>query len=379
MMKSGESLSGCSSGEKPVGSRTDFISAMMSAMANCTLYSEQHQIVRELGEKAFSSLESLFVEGILSITLLGDSLILNNEQMAEKGYHIDNFIMRLRRKGIDKVIFSSGVTREELLGFITGIAAKDEMQSSAHIALGIVEVGKGTDGVSGRALAEENLAKLKRLFEGVRGMEPLDMAALDSIIAGMLSSLKGEPNVLQIISPMRVYGDYTYVHATNVSLLTIFQAEAAGVGGELLYDIGLAALLHDIGNMFIPVELLEKPTGLTAGEWDSVKMHPIYGARYLSGLPDMPKLAMISAYEHHMRYDGTGYPASGRTGRKQHLVSQMVTIADTFDAMRTETPYRSAIDIPEIRGLMTHGSGEVFNPALLEGFWQSLEQCLPDQ
>ncbi|MGC2063629.1 MAG: HD domain-containing phosphohydrolase [Thermodesulfovibrionales bacterium] len=360
-----------------MGSKTDFITAMMGAMANCTLYSDQHQIVRDLNEKAFSSIEGLFIDGTLSITLLGDSLIMNDEQMAEKGYHIDNFIVRLRRKGLDKVIFGRGVTQEELLRFITGIASKDEIQSSAHIALGIVEVSKSTDGVSAKALAEENLAKLRRLFEGARGMEPLDMATLDSIVAGMLSSLRGEPNVLKVVSTVRAYDEYTYVHATNVSLLTIFHAETMGISGELLYDIGLAALLHDIGKMFIPVELLEKRTGLTSDDWDSMKMHPVYGARYLSGLPDMPKLAMITAYEHHMRYDAAGYPLSTRQGKMQHLVSQMVAIADAFDAMRSETPYRRAVDINEIRAMMTHGAGVVFNPEMVAGFWKALGTCAP--
>jgi len=359
-------------------SKTDFIVAMMSAMANCTLYSEQHQIVRDLNDKAFNSMADLFVDGALGITLLGDSLILNNEQLAEKGYHVDNFIARLRRKCIDKVIIGSGVTREELLRFITGVASKETIQSSAHIALGIVEVGKGMDEVSAKALAEENLAKLRRLFEGARSMESLDMATLDSIVAGLLGSLRGEPDILRVVSPMRAYDEHTYVHAANVSLLTIFQAETMGIRGELLYDIGLAALLHDIGKMFIPVELLGKQTGLTAKEWDIMKLHPVYGARYLSGLPDMPKLAMIAAYEHHMRYDASGYPLSNRQGKKQHLVSQMIAISDVFDAMRTDTPYRRAADTREIRAMMIHGAGEVFNPEMAAGFWKALDTFSPD-
>jgi HD-GYP domain-containing protein (c-di-GMP phosphodiesterase class II) len=110
-----------------------------------------------------------------------------------------------------------------------------------------------------------------------------------------------------------------------------------------------------------------------------MKMHPVYGARYLSGLPDMPKLAMITAYEHHLRYDAAGYPLSTRQEKKQHLVSQMVAIADAFDAMRTETPYRRAIDIREIRAMMIRGAGVVFNPELVACFWKSLEQFAPDR
>jgi len=361
-----------------MGNSADFITAMMSAVANCSLYADQHQIVRELNEKAFKYLVRLFAGGTLSITLLGNSLIFNEEQLTEKGLHIDKFISRMRRKKIDKVIISSSVTREELLMFITGMASKKGLQSSPSISFGIVELEEATDARSTRDLADENIARLRRLFEGVRGMEPIDTAGLDDIVSGLISSLRSESNVLKVISPLRDYNEYTYVHATNVSVITVFLAESLGIGGELLYDIGLSALMHDIGKMFIPTEVLDKNAGLDSGEWDIMKKHPVYGARYLSGLPGVSKLSIIVAYEHHMRYNGAGYPERPMVAGKQHLVSQMVAIADFFDAMRSERPYRSPAGIEEIRSIMLGSSGRDFNPDLAESFWQAMDRFIPD-
>ncbi|HJW29966.1 MAG TPA: HD domain-containing phosphohydrolase, partial [Saprospiraceae bacterium] len=95
---------------------------------------------------------------------------------------------------------------------------------------------------------------------------------------------------------------------------------------------------------------------------------------YLCALPDVPKLAMIAAFEHHMRFDGNGYPSTRRKNNKQHIVSQMVAIADFFDALRTERPYRKAMDIAMIIGLMKEGVGKEFNPLLVENFCAGLDR-----
>ncbi len=356
-----------------MGSKTDFIASVMSAMSNCTLYSEQHPIVKELNDKAFSSIGQLCRDGVVSITLLGDSLIFNEEQMSEKGLHVEKFISRLRRSGIDKVIIRSGISGGELLGFISGMAGKRDLQSTSNISLGIVEIGQTTEGVAAKALAAENLERRRRLFEGIRGMHPLDMSCLDDVVAELINTLRNEANVLKVISPIRAHDEYTFIHATNVALLTIFQAESGGITGDLLYEIGFAALLHDVGKMFVPETLLDKKGGLTAEEWDVMRTHPVAGARYLSGLRNVPRLALIAAYEHHMGFDGTGYPDSGKKKKGQHLVSQLVAIADFFDALRTNRPYRKSVGIAEIRCMMAAGAGRQFSPPLLAHFWQSQE------
>jgi len=105
-----------------------------------------------------------------------------------------------------------------------------------------------------------------------------------------------------------------------------------------------------------------------------MKQHPAAGAKYLSALPDVPKLSMITAFEHHMKFDGSGYPSTKRQGKKQHIVSQMVAIADFFDALRTERPYRKAMDIATIIGLIKEATGKDFNPLLVENFFSALKQ-----
>lgn len=95
---------------------------------------------------------------------------------------------------------------------------------------------------------------------------------------------------------------------------------------------------------------------------------------YLATLPDIPQYALIAAYEHHMKFNGLGYPAIRRKGRTQHIISQLIAISDFFDALRTDRPYRKALDVPVIVGLLNDSSGKDFNPLLVENFIRSLRK-----
>ena len=141
----------------------------------------------------------------------------------------------------------------------------------------------------------------------------------------------------------------------------------------MLHEIGLAGLLHDVGKQFVPLEILNKPGKLDKDEWDMMQNHSLYGARYLSSLPDSPKLAIVGAFEHHMKFDGSGYPQTMRRDMKQHLVSQIIALSDFFDALRTERPYRKPMEVPKIVSIMKECSGIDFNPVLVDNFVRTLK------
>jgi HD-GYP domain-containing protein (c-di-GMP phosphodiesterase class II) len=162
------------------------------------------------------------------------------------------------------------------------------------------------------------------------------------------------------------------MHAARVTIFSIIQAKALGLEGDVMHDIGIAGLLHDVGKTFVSTEILDKKEALNDGEWAEVKKHPVYGAMYLSAFHNVPKLAVVTAFEHHMKYDGSGYPDTKRRGRRQHILSQIIAISDFFDALRTERPYRKALEVPEILGIMRESSGKDFNPLLVDNFASSV-------
>jgi HD-GYP domain-containing protein (c-di-GMP phosphodiesterase class II) len=332
--------------------------------------------VEHLAEKSLEAMEDLYADDELSFTVLGDSLVFNDVRMKEGGIHIANFIKRLRRNGIEKVVIKRGVTAGELKAFISHISSVGKhLEPLSHISVGSVSVRLRTEGGQGvPALIDENISKLKEVYRGLSRFKKLDMYGLEDVVVSFLSTLRREANVLRVISPVKSYSEYTYTHATNVTILSIFQAEYLGLDGEILYEIGLAGLLHDVGKMFISKEVLEKQGKLDSAEWEEMKRHPVLGASYLSTLNNLPKLAVVIAFEHHMKFDGSGYPSTRRPDKRQHLISQIVAISDFFDALRTERPYRKALELPVVLGLIRESSGKDFNPALVKNFISALER-----
>jgi HD-GYP domain-containing protein (c-di-GMP phosphodiesterase class II) len=358
------------------GKVQELIADLMTAASNSALYSGNHPAVGHLAEKSIQTMEGLYADDELSFTVLGDSLVFNGARMKEGGIHTASLIKRLRRNGIEKAVIKKGVTAGELREFITHISSVGKpLGQLPHISVGSVAVRlKPECGTDVEALMEENISKLKEVYRGASRFKKLDMYGLEDVVVSFLSTLRREANVLRVISPVKSYSEYTYTHATNVTILSIFQAESLGLEGEALYEIGLAGLLHDVGKMFISKEVLEKQGKLDDAEWAEMKMHPVLGASYLSTLSNLPKLAVVIAFEHHMKFDGSGYPGTKRRERAQHLISQIVAISDFFDALRTERPYRKALELPVVLGLIREASGKDFNPALVRNFIGTLER-----
>jgi HD-GYP domain-containing protein (c-di-GMP phosphodiesterase class II) len=212
------------------------------------------------------------------------------------------------------------------------------------------------------------LKKIKDIYGEVSRFNKLDIQGIEDIIMGFTTVLQQDIDVLRTLSPIKAHSSYTSVHETNVSMLTIFQAESLGLTGEALHEAGLAGLLHDVGKMFVPKKIIDKQGKLDEHELGIIQLHPVYGALYLSTQPDVSKTAVIAAYEHHMRYDGSGYPQNKKTMKRQHKISQLVAIADFFDALRTKRSYRSSFNLIEVLKIIKEGTGTYFNPELIDNF-----------
>lgn len=353
---------------------SDVLAYIVAALSNCSLYSSQHPAVEEFSKKAIPLMEDLFVEDSFSLTLLAESFIFNDTPITDAGAHIFRFMKRLKAKGIERLIIKKGVSVDELKVFISALASREGVvNSTPNIAVGMLEVRFKAEGDLS-AMMDESIARVNEVYEGVSRYRRLDIRGIEDVVGGFITALKREANVLHSLSPVKAHSAYTYVHETNVSVLTIFQAEALGLQGEALHNAGLAGLLHDVGKLFIPKEIIEKQAMLDAQEWSTMQLHPVYGALYLSTLPDVSKVAVIAAYEHHMKFDGSGYPKAGINAGKQHSISQLVSISDVFDALRTKRAYRPSFDIPAIMGVLKKGSGSIFDPVLLDNFMAALKR-----
>ncbi|MCX5719944.1 MAG: HD domain-containing protein [Nitrospirae bacterium] len=352
-----------------------FLSYIVTAMAQCSLYSNEHPAVIELSEKAFAIMDELYINDSLSITLLGGMVIFNDITVREKGIYMEKFMKRLKARGIEKIIIRRGIRAEEITRFIIRMASRDESPvSSDHIVVGTVHVKFKSTEEDVSTVMDANIPKLKDIFQDVSRFKKLDTAALEDAVLSFISAIKKEANVLRILSHVKSHSEYTYVHSSNSAVLTIFQAEHLGLKGENLREAAIAGLLHDVGKMFVSKEILHKQTGLNEMEWNEIKRHPVYGAMYLSSLNDISRLATIAAFEHHLKFDGSGYPDTKWRSRKQHIVSQIVAISDSFDVLRINKPYGEGLEVNTLVGFLKKSAGKDFNPVLVDNFVSALKK-----
>lgn len=211
-------------------------------------------------------------------------------------------------------------------------------------------VSKPVDSVQLTLVLERNLEK-KRASANQLAMERSQV--LFSAIKALAAAIDAK-------------SDYTTTHSSRVTALSVSAAKVMGLSSEEVATIELAAQIHDIGNIGTPDEVLDKPGTLTDIEWVDILRHPDVGSRMLSHIPALAGVASVVRH-HHERYDGSGYP-DGLAGDAIPLLSRIIAIADAYEAMTSDRPYRMAKSHTEaIRELRANG-GKQFDPYSLECF-----------
>ena len=213
--------------------------------------------------------------------------------------------------------------------------------------------------------------KTKEGYQKVSPFKRLNVADFQELVRHFIVMMQKEIGILNIMSPVKSPGDFYYTHATNVAVLTMFQAKTLGMQEDSLSDIGIAALLHDIGKLLIPKDQMKQEGGYELKE-EGIMLHPVYGAQYLSRIDGLTRLAPIVAFEHHLRYDGKGYPQHAIPNYRQHICSQMTAISDYFDTLRNARPEMRVLEVKEVLSLMKTKDEGLFNPFLINNFIRSI-------
>jgi HD-GYP domain-containing protein (c-di-GMP phosphodiesterase class II) len=259
--------------------------------------------------------------------------------------------------------------------------------STRHIVVGRVELlspeglalGRGGGGAGGEGggagedsaielLTTQSVDGAREAFTEFRTDRRGGLVRLEQVVWSLMEALQRATREILPLAPLKTHDDYTFVHSVNVSLLTLAQARSFGIEGARLHAIGLAAFLHDIGKLKIPLEVLNKPGKLEGEEWRIMMSHAQEGATHLCGVESVHPLAILVAYEHHMRYDGQpNYPVP-RVNRRPTLASQLTSISDVYDAICTTRPYAKARSREFAVSVLTGRVGTFHSPALVANF-----------
>lgn len=244
------------------------------------------------------------------------------------GRAIFNGSLNLLQEGV--VLTQTYINRLEELG-ISEIYIEDEF--SENIAV--------TDVVK-EETRRQTIEFIKESMENFSSMEFINSAEAIALVNRIMDEILNSDDVLVNLMDIKTCDAYTYAHCVNVCILSIITGMKLSLNDSQLRELGIGALLHDIGKVMIPNEILLKKAALTEDEYSVIKLHSLYGYNILKRVPQISDAAARVALDHHERYDGKGYP-NGLKKDQIHIYSRIVAITDIFDALTSDRIYRKKI------------------------------------
>ena len=364
------------------------LTAMTRALSTMGHYGEDHPAAARAAEAAFRELSDLQASaGHLEFTFLpgevlfGRELLPTLERWAWSG--------RLSAAGIERLEVAGEVTEEQFGRFLSHAAGVLGLRADARGDLwqagpSTIKFGRVRLRDAEATTADEPLiAELSHTFKveqdavafvhdevSARGRVPFLEA--HGVVRSLSLAMHGGQAMVVPLLELKEFDQYTTTHALNVSVLSMALAEFLGQAPAAVRSLGLSGLLHDLGKVRVPREILTKPGRLTPEERAVIENHPADGARIILQGQEPLELAAAVAYEHHLCVDGRGYPVL-HYPRTAHHASRLVHVCDVYDALRTRRPYRDAWSSAQALDYIRERAGTEFDPGLASPFIEMME------
>ena len=355
-----------------------------------------HQFIQE-SLQAINSLTRR--EGGLSLKIVKDDLFLNEQRLR---YSVEGFtsfkylLAQWKKRLIGQVIFKEPVDERTLREFIYALMSLEEGReenasvftehmsnlSIPSIEVNPLEVFEGEE--EGMALQKkedhrevakkvffEAIGTIDEVITHIKGKQHADVRKLKRLAQKAVHLVMEDESILLGMATIKNYDEYTFNHSVNVSIYSLTIGRRLGLSKKALTELGLTALLHDIGKSKIPKEILNKPGPFNDGEWGLMKQHPLMGVEISLNLKELGEInprIVIGIFDHHLRKDFTGYPKLFQK-KEVSLFGRIIQIADAYDAMTTAKNYRKGPYTPEQALAIMMREREVhFDPILLKIF-----------
>jgi putative nucleotidyltransferase with HDIG domain len=316
----------------------------------------------------------------IAIGIVGEELVVGDIPVPKAAESMGRLMRQLQDAGIERIVIDRGVPHPELAQLAQSLGKPDSKDATKalgqlkHVRVGRLQVEQRSEVPQGdvatyRRLYDDAVNVAETIWESARTEGKPDADAGRAVVDTLAHEVSQNRTALLALTALKNYDSYTFTHMVNVSILTMGQARGLGMDGSLLREIGLAALMHDIGKVKTPGEILNKTEKLTEKEFEILRRHTVDGAEILRQTPEMPTLAPVIAFEHHLRLDGSGYPA-GVTRSSLNLGTMLCGIADVYDAMRSQRVYQEAFATDRILAVLQRNDGTQFDQNLVRRFSQ---------
>jgi HD-GYP domain-containing protein (c-di-GMP phosphodiesterase class II) len=349
------------------GAGRAFLVTFYTALRSLKLYPlENSQVQKSLDEMVATVGELMEREREVEVRVTGEFIFVNQTRLR---LDLDNYasfshiLGILRAVGVGVMRATPGVERREWTSFLSLLLTMSSRESAnryfdlvnkLHEA-GVthVEIEPPPEAVSeedeehakeqAKRTYQRSVAVTKEVINSVRMGRTASVKKVKRAVQAIVDQVLSEETSLIGLTTLRDYDDYTFTHSVNVCIFSIALGRKLGLNKLQLYDLGMAALFHDVGKSRVPLEVLNKQGGLDEEEWRIMQAHPWLGVLTLFGLRgygEVPYRSMIGTYEHHMKVDLTGYPKSVRA-RKLSIFSKIIAVADGFDAATSRRAYQT--------------------------------------
>jgi putative nucleotidyltransferase with HDIG domain len=361
-----------------------FLAAFSQALSTVGLYGDGHPVTARSLATAFERLQELQGSAApLVFTFLAGEVLYGSETVPElEGWEWSS---RFIHAGIERIEFTNTVTLEQLERFLIQLALRLGIRGGSSgdlwqmgesgVRFGLVTLGNTQARPTEAQLPLVTLSYSLReeqetvdwLHQEVQSGARLPIVEADAVVRSLSIAMHAEQAMVLPLLQLKEFDQYTTTHSMNVAVLAMALGEFLELGGATVRALGVAGLLHDLGKVCIPRDILIKPGKLSETERSVVRDHPVVGARMLLASPDPMDLAAVVAYEHHIMLDGGGYPTL-YDARGAQYASRLVHICDVYDALRTNRPYRQAWESERAIAFIEERAGVEFDPGIARSF-----------
>jgi HD-GYP domain-containing protein (c-di-GMP phosphodiesterase class II) len=375
----------------------DFIVSLYGALRAIKLYPVEHTAVQKtLAELAQVAREIVEREHELELRMAGEFLFINSTRLRLDltNYATFGYLLRVcKASGVGAIRVHSGASPRDWLVLLSMLDAQTPLDPSERLFAISEHLAKtGVGDIEVFAPAEEDdrdyseearqaanrtynksVAVTREVINSVRMGRTPSIRKIKRVVQGIVDQILNEETSLIGLTAIRDYDEYTFTHSVNVCIFAVALGRRLGLTKSQLFDLGLSALMHDIGKSRVPLNLMHKSDELTEEEWRQIAAHPWLGVLALFQLrsqqEDVSYRAMTVAYEHHMRIDLSGYPRPVRQ-RTMSMMSKIVAVVDGYDAATTRrvyqtTPYTPAAVLQEMRDNPRRGMDQIVVKAFI--------------
>ncbi len=371
-----------------------FLVSFGQAVSTMALYDDGHPARERAVDRSYRCLRDLQQHDPLPrFSFLGEETIYQETALRDLGDW--EWGTRLAQAGVQRMELDENVTREAYEEFLEEMMARitlsfiDSAEARPARSSGIKV---GTLGIRGdaRSLQEtieaevkvatisyslgEEAASIQSMHREVQGRGKLPLAEAEAVVRSLSMAMHGDQEMILPLLQLREFDEYTTTHSLNVSVLTMALAESLGLAQQDVRTFGIAGLLHDLGKVSVPEEILNKPGKLSEEERAIMQGHPVAGAKLIIESGRRLDLAAAVAHEHHIMINGHGYPTC-HYRRDCHKASKLVHVCDVYDALRTKRPYRDAWEAERVLTYVEERAGTEFEPEAATAFVRMMRKA----